>query len=374
MGHDDHTPTWQQYCPIPIAPDDEHITLAHGEGGRLMRNLIRERIFASFRNEVLQSMDDAARLPGIKGDVAMTTDSFVVSPLLFPSGDIGSLAVYGTVNDLAVSGAVPLYLTFSLIVEEGLPLAVLDRVLASAASAAARANVQIVGGDTKVVPHGAADGLFINTTGVGQLVEPVLPGPSALREGDALLVSGPIGRHGIAVLCAREELGLEPPPQSDTAPVVDACQLFRERLGLRVRAMRDATRGGVAAVLHEWAEAANLTLTVFADKVPVSPEVNGACELLGLDALHIANEGTMVIAVENSSAQEAVDVLQTLPLAVQAAQFGTVTARQLAPVTIHRTLGSAQPLDAPRRAAASNLLAVTGSRLSGLPLSTRRYV
>ena len=158
MGHDDHTPTWQQYCPIPIAPDDEHITLAHGEGGRLMRNLIRERIFASFRNEVLQSMDDAARLPGIKGDVAMTTDSFVVSPLLFPSGDIGSLAVYGTVNDLAVSGAVPLYLTFSLIVEEGLPLAVLDRVLASAASAAARANVQIVGGDTKVVPHGAADG------------------------------------------------------------------------------------------------------------------------------------------------------------------------------------------------------------------------
>jgi hydrogenase expression/formation protein HypE len=347
MSDHDRQPTWQLHCPASIKPNAERITLAHGEGGRLTRKLIRERIIASLDNDILRSMDDAACLPNIGGRLAMTTDSFVVSPLFFPGGDIGSLAVFGTVNDLAVSGARPLYLTLSFILEEGLPLALLDRVLASVAEAASKSNVRIVAGDTKVVPRGAADGLFINTTGIGQLIEPVAPGPGSLREGDELIVTGPIGRHGIAVLCAREELALEPPPRSDSAPLVDACEVLRKRLGSRLRAMRDATRGGVAAVLHEWAEASNLTLTINDDALPVSPAVHGACELLGLDPLHVANEGTMVVAVETKSSQAALLALQSLPDTTNAVQIGTVRARQIAAVTIRRTLGVEQPLDDP---------------------------
>lgn len=312
-----------------------------------MRRLIRDRIIASLGSDILLSMDDAALLPKIDGRLAMTTDSFVVSPLFFPGGDIGTLAIYGTVNDLAVSGARPLYLTFSLILEEGLPLAVLDRVLQSVTRAAIQADIQIVAGDTKVVPRGAADGLFINTTGIGELLEPVPPGPSALSEGDELIVTGPIGRHGIAVLCAREELGLVPPPQSDCAPLVQAADILRDRLGTRLRAMRDATRGGVAAVLHEWAEASDLTLTIHENQLPVSADARGACELLGLDPLHIANEGTMVIAMEHGAAEDAVDALRRLPGTERAKRIGQVVPRTLAPVTVVHTLGQERPLDDP---------------------------
>lgn len=347
MGNADQQPAWQLHCPVPIAADTERVTLAHGEGGRLMRKLVRDRIITALGNSSLMLMDDAARLPPIDGRLAVTTDSFVVSPLFFPGGDIGSLAVYGTVNDLAVSGARPMYLTLSLILEEGLPLLILDRVLQSVAEAAGKTNVQVVAGDTKVVPHGAADGLFINTTGVGQLIEPVPPGPDALVEGDALIVTGPIGRHGIAVLCVREELALEPPPASDSAPLVAAAEILRDRLGTQLRAMRDATRGGVAAVLHEWAEASKRTLTIDEQTVRVSPDVRGACELLGLDPLHVANEGTMVVAVEPEGVETALAALRSLPESAQATRIGTVTARQVAPVTIRRTLGSEQPLDDP---------------------------
>lgn len=313
-----------------------------------MRQLIRERIIPALGSEeLLLSLDDAARLPRVHGRLAVTTDSFVVSPLFFPGGDIGSLAVYGTVNDLAVSGAQPLYLTLSLIVEEGLPLAVLDRVIQSVADAAGTANVQIVAGDTKVVPRGAADGLFINTTGVGKLTEPVPHGPASLSEGDVLIVTGPIGRHGIAVLCAREELGLKPSPRSDSAPLVQIAGSLCKRLGRNLHAMRDATRGGVAAVLHEWAEASGRTITIRDDQVPVSAEVRGACELLGLDPLHVANEGTMVIAVAGGSAGDALDVLRALPDASSAAVIGTVVPKRISPVTIVRQLGTEQPLDEP---------------------------
>lgn len=347
MGQLNQRQSWQLHCPIEISPSGNRITLAHGEGGRLTRNLIRDRIVKTLGHESFISMDDAARLAAIDGELAITTDSFVVTPLFFPGGDIGSMSVYGTANDLAVNGARPLYLTSSLIIEEGFPIELLDCVLNQMADAAKRVPIQIVAGDTKVVPRGAVDGLFLNTTGVGQLVEPAPPGPTSLQEGDELLVTGPIGRHGIAVLCAREELGLEPPPQSDCAPLIGACEILRNRLGGRIRAMRDATRGGVGAVLHEWAEAAGLTLTVNEHDIPVSPDVRGACELLGLDPLHVANEGTMVVAVESGSAKAAIEALQGLPDFQQTKRIGLVKKKGISPVTIFRTLGPEQPLDDP---------------------------
>jgi hydrogenase expression/formation protein HypE len=347
MEHIEQQPSWKLNCPIPIALDSERMMLAHGEGGRLMRRLIRDHIIPSLGRDVLSALDDAARLPAINGPIAITTDSFVISPLFFPGGDIGTLAVYGTVNDLAVTGAVPRYLTLSLILEEGFPIELLDRILKSVASAATNAAIQIVAGDTKVVPRGAADGLFINTTGVGQLIAPIPVGPMELKADDELLVTGPIGRHGIAVLCAREELALEPPPQSDCAPLVNVCELLRQKLGKQIRAMRDATRGGVAAVLHEWAEASGLTLTINERNVPVSSDVRGACELLGLDPLHVANEGTMVIAVESGASEAVIEVLKSLPEYQAAAKIGTVTKQSISPVTIFRTLGPEQPLDDP---------------------------
>ena len=323
----------------------ERITLADGEGGRLTRRLIQDRIVPAVGGRVLAGLGDAAEVPGGEGALAITTDSYVVTPLFFPGGDIGSLAVNGTVNDLAVCGAAPLYLTLSLILEEGLPLSVLDRVLRSVAKAAREAGVEVVAGDTKVVPRGAADGMFINTAGVGR-VESALAGPAALRESDELLVSGPLGRHGIAILCAREELALTPAPSSDSAPLIEPARALRSELGPRLKAMRDATRGGVAAVLHEWAAACGLTLSIDAGAAPVSKDVRGACELLGLDPLHVANEGVMVVAVEAGSGAKALETLHSAG-SCEPARIGQVTVRQPAPVTIKPLLGPDQALDDP---------------------------
>ncbi|RMF36807.1 MAG: hydrogenase expression/formation protein HypE [Planctomycetota bacterium] len=350
---EEHTPNgYNARCPIPVSGSSDRITLAHGEGGKLMRQLIADRIVPALTGaELLRHMDDAARLPDIGGRPAVSTDSFVVSPLFFPGGDIGSLAVHGTVNDLAVSGARPMYLTLSLILEEGLHLSVLDAVLHSVADASAEAQVQVVAGDTKVVPRGAADGLFINTTGVGRWIEPVPRGPTTLVPGDVVIVSGPIGRHGIAVLCAREELDLHPPPISDCAPLHAPAAALVERLGGRLRCMRDATRGGVAAVLHEWAQACGGRITIEESLVPISPPVRGACELLGLDPLHVANEGTMVIAVAPQAVEEALETLQSFAQTAEAARIGEVQPNGLAPVTIRRLLGGERPLDEPLGAA-----------------------
>jgi hydrogenase expression/formation protein HypE len=348
MDHRNQADSMQLNCPVTVSTNSDRVMLAHGEGGRMMRKFVRQRIIEPLSNKQLVSMDDAARLPKIDGPLAMTTDSFVVSPLFFPGGDIGSLCVFGTVNDLAVSGARPLYLSLSLILEEGLPLSTLDRVLSSIAAAAKQANVQVVAGDTKVVPHGAADGIFINTTGIGRLIEPLIPGPHHLCEGDELIVTGSIGRHGIAVLCAREELALKPPPVSDCGSLAPITERLRDALGNRIRAMRDATRGGVAAVLHEWAEASGLTLAIEESSIPVSTDVRGACELLGLDPLHIANEGTMLIAVERGACADALAALHALPESRQAARIGSVVSKQLSAVTITRMFGRQQPLDEPQ--------------------------
>jgi hydrogenase expression/formation protein HypE len=332
--------------PNPAASNDERITLAHGEGGRLARRLIQERIIPKLVNATLASLGDAALLPRSEYPLAFTADSFVVSPLFFPGGDIGTLAVFGTANDLTVAGARPRWLSLSFILEEGLSLSIFDQVLTSIASAAARVDVQIVTGDTKVVPRGAADRIFIQTTGIGELVVPPPPGPSALVPGDELLISGPIGRHGIAVLSAREGLAVEPAPTSDCGPLLAAVDALRAA-GVTVRAMRDATRGGVAAVLHEWAQASRTTLAIDERQVPVTSEVRGVCELLGLDPLNVANEGTMVVAVEPGESGLALGALRQLAEFAQVASIGKVEPAQIAPVVVRRALGRAQPLDEP---------------------------
>jgi hydrogenase expression/formation protein HypE len=320
--------------------------LAHGEGGRLMRQLIRRRIMPVVDNEFLQIAGDAAILPKLNGPIAMTTDSFVVSPLFFPGGDIGSLAVYGTVNDLAVAGAQPRWISLALILEEGLEIDVLERVLASVASAAKRAGVLVVAGDTKVVPRGTADQLFINTTGIGEVAAVAPVGPQALEIGDELIVTGPIGRHGIAVMAAREGLQFDPLPQSDSGPLVDAVAAL-QHAAVPIRALRDATRGGLGAVLHEWAEASNRTLAIEERLLPVLPEVRGVCELLGLDPIHVANEGTMVVAVSQGQASRALDVLRQFPETEQSVSIGRVESRGLAAVVVERGTRQKIPLDEP---------------------------
>ncbi len=339
--------SWQMNCPVTIPKNAEYITLAHGEGGRLSRKLIQEHIINSLKNEYLITLNDAAQLPKIQGPLALTTDSFVVSPLFFPGGDIGSLAVFGTINDLVVSGARPLWLTLSLIIEEGFPLVILDRILESIAQAAQETGIKVVAGDTKVVPRGAADGLFLNTAGVGEFILPIPSGPATLQVDDELIISGPIGRHGIAILAAREELALEPLPLSDCGSLIRPVERLRDELGKQIRCVRDATRGGVAAVLHEWAEACGLTLNIDERRIPVSPDVRGVCELLGLDPLHMANEGTMVIAVKQGAGTAAISVLQSLSETANARLIGSLTPRGIAPVTVRRTLGPEQPLDDP---------------------------
>jgi hydrogenase expression/formation protein HypE len=322
------------------------ITLAHGEGGRLSRRLLQDVILPRLGSSKIAPLDDAMRLPALAGCPLFTTDSFVVSPLVFPGGDIGTLAVYGTVNDLVVAGARPLWLSLALIVEEGLPLETLGRVLSSVAAAADRCGVQVVTGDTKVVPRGAADRLFINTAGLGEHLEPAPDGPAAIRPGDELLVSGPIGRHGIAVLAAREQLGFDPPPVSDCGPLLGAVAALRAA-SIPVRAMRDATRGGLAAVLHEWAASSGCTLAIEESHIPVTDDVRGACELLGLDPLHVACEGTMAIAVPTGCGNAAAEALRERPDSHAAAHIGRAIERTVAPVTVRRLLGRLQPLDDP---------------------------
>jgi hydrogenase expression/formation protein HypE len=333
-------------CPTFGYDSTDRIMLAHGEGGRLMRQLIRQRILPVFDNEFLQPADDAAILPGSQGRLAMTTDSFVVSPLFFPGGDIGSLAIYGTVNDLAVAGAQPHWISLGLILEEGLEISILERVLKSAATAANRVGVQIVTGDTKIVPRGAVDKLFINTTGVGELFAAAPGGPQSLQVGDQLIVTGPIGRHGIAVMAARESLNLDPPPQSDSAPLLDAVQSL-QRANISFRSARDATRGGLGAVLHEWADASGKTLVVRESELPVTADVRGACEILGLDPIHVANEGTMLIAIPRDDSERAVCALRSVREAAHATCIGRVEPRTSAPVVVERGTRQLIPLDEP---------------------------
>ena len=302
---------------------EERITLAHGSGGKATHTLIEAIFLDAFRNPLLEPLEDAASL--VMGDarIALTTDSYVVSPLFFPGGDIGDLAVNGTVNDLAVSGATPRYLSAGFILEEGFPVADLQRIVASMKAAALKAGVSVVTGDTKVVQKGKADGCYINTAGVGLFERPTALGVANARPGDAVLVSGPIGDHGVTIMLARGELDIDADLSSDTAAVNGLVSALLDAAP-NVRAIRDATRGGVATILNEVAKDADVSVVVDEDAVPVRPVVRGASELLGIDPLYVACEGRIVVVVDGAETDAALAALRAHPLGREAAVIGHI--------------------------------------------------
>jgi len=314
--------TGELVCPVPLH-DGRRILLAHGGGGRLTRELVEQVFLPAFRNDALAALHDAAVLERPAGRLAFTTDSFVVQPPFFPGGDVGKLAVTGTVNDLAMSGARPLYLSLGFILEEGLAVDDLARVVASIREAARDASVAVVAGDTKVVERGKGDGIFITSAGVG-VVEARSPvAPSEVRAGDAVLVSGPVGQHGVAVMAVRDGLAFANPIASDCASVVAPVLALLEA-GIAVHCLRDPTRGGVATVLNEIAAQARCSIAVHESAVPVSPEVAGACEVLGLDPLYVACEGRFLAFVAREDADRALALLASRPDTRRAARIGTV--------------------------------------------------
>lgn len=338
-----------QSCPLPAVETEALISLAHGEGGRLSRRLIREHILPRLGNAKLNQLGDAAALAGDEtgAATAWTTDCYTVSPLFFPGGDIGRLAVFGTVNDLAVSGAIPCWLSLGMIIEEGFPLQLLDQVLDSMREASATTKVEIVTGDTKVVPRGAADGLYLIAGGLGRLSKSAPPGPQSLQAGDVIIVSGPIGCHGAAILCAREQFQFDPAPVSDCGPLTEPIQRLLAS-GCAPRAIRDATRGGVAAVLHEWAEASRTSVTLCEDQIPVNESVRAVCELLGLDPLHLANEGTFVLAAPASQAEQTVQILRRCDITQSAAVVGRVGSARRPAVSMLRASGREVSVEDPQ--------------------------
>jgi hydrogenase expression/formation protein HypE len=303
---------------------EERITMSHGAGGKATATLIEAIFLEAFRNPLLEPLEDAASLTVGSARVALTTDSYVVSPLFFPGGDIGELAINGTVNDLAVSGATPLYLSAGFILEEGFPVADLTRIAESMRAAAAAAGISVVTGDTKVVQRGKADGCYINTAGVGLLDRDVAFGVARAQPGDAIIVSGPIGDHGVTIMLARGELDIEADVQSDTAPLNGLVAGLLDAVP-GVRAMRDATRGGVATILNEIARSADVGVLVNEDDIPVRAEVRGAAELLGIDPMYVACEGRLVAVVAGDQADRALAALRTHPLGTQASIIGRVT-------------------------------------------------
>jgi hydrogenase expression/formation protein HypE len=323
---------------------EQRITMSHGAGGKATRTLVEAIFLEAFRNPLLEPMEDAAQLHFNGSRVALTTDSYVVSPLFFPGGNIGDLAVNGTVNDLAVSGASPLYLSAGFILEEGFAVDDLRRIVESMRLAAAEAGVQIVTGDTKVVEKGKADGCYINTAGIGICEHDLNLGVAQARPGDAVLVSGPIGDHGITIMLARGELDIEADVISDTAPLNGlAADLLAAVPG--VRAMRDATRGGVATILNEVAMDAGVCVVVSEDDIPVRHEVRGASELLGIDPMYVACEGRLVAIVDGSQADGALAAMRAHPRGEQAAIIGHIAADPAGIVLLKTAFGGTRIVD-----------------------------
>src|SRR5437870_6593504 len=326
---------------------DEKITLSHGSGGKSTHNLI-EGVFApAFSNPLLDAMDDAATfsINGTGQRLAFTTDTYVVSPLFFPGGDIGKLAIHGTINDLAMAGAEPLYLSAGFILEECFPIADLRRIVASMATAAREAGVAIVTGDTKVVQRGKADGLFVNTTGVGIVRATWQLGQTQLQPGDKVLLSGPVGDHGIAIMLAREALEIETDVQSDSAPLHSLVAMLLAAAGNGVHCLKDPTRGGVATALNEMALGSEVSVALDEHAIPVHPEVRGACEILGLDPLTIANEGKLLAIVASEKAEAALHAMRSHPLGREAAIIGTVQADPPGMVFLRTDIGGMRVLD-----------------------------
>jgi hydrogenase expression/formation protein HypE len=331
-------------CPVPIGRYDR-VVLGHGGGGRLTADLIQEIFLPAFENEVLGALEDQATLAiGGAARVAMTTDAFVVRPIFFPGGDIGRLAVCGTVNDLVVGGATARFLTAAFVLEEGMLLADLERVVRSMRSACREAGVSLVAGDTKVVERGKGDQVFITTTGLGTYADSHRPlSVAAARPGDRVVVTGTVGDHGIAILSVREGLAFDTILESDVAPLGDVAAAVLTA-SPDTRCMRDPTRGGVAATLNEIAAASGVGIVVAERAVPVRPEVSGACELLGLDPMYVANEGKIVAIVPAGDVERVLAALRALPRGRDAAVIGEVVAGHAGMVTVRSPIGGERVL------------------------------
>jgi hydrogenase expression/formation protein HypE len=338
-----NTPDFNLACPLPLQ-NYPNVLLAHGGGGKLMHELIGKVFVPAFRNALLEPQHDASVFTVGGQRLAFTTDSYVVRPLFFPGGDLGSLAVHGTVNDLAMAGARPLYLSAAFIIEEGLPMTTLWKVVTSMQQAAVAAGVQIITGDTKVVDKGKGDGLFINTAGVGLVEHSLTIAPQSVRPGDAVLVSGDVGRHGMAIMAVREGLEFESAIESDSAPLAEAV-LGLLRAGVQVHCLRDLTRGGLTSVLNEIAEGANLTIQVEEKQIPVREDVRGACEILGLDAFQVACEGRFAVFLPEAEAARALEILRRHLVSAGAVRIGAVTEQRAPRVLLKSLIGAQRILD-----------------------------
>lgn len=332
-------------CPLPLT-EYETIQLAHGSGGRLSAELVSRFFLPRFGNETLNRLEDQAVVDFPQGRLALTTDSFVVDPLFFPGGDIGDLAINGTVNDVCMSGAAPLYLAAAFIIEEGLPMATLHRVLLSMEKAAKAAGVQIVTGDTKVVNRGCCDKLFITTTGVGRVPQGVNISAANLKCGDKIILSGSIADHGMAILTSREGLSFESRVQSDTASLNGLVEKMLNA-SPSIHAMRDPTRGGLATTLNEFAASSRVGIVLEESAIPVRPAVRGACEVLGIDPMYVANEGKLVAVVPAEVADKVLAAMRSHPLGREAAVIGEVVGDNQGLVVMRTALGAQRIVDMP---------------------------
>lgn len=326
--------------------DNKRVLLGHGGGGKMTSSLISDLILPKLDRGKLKGLPDSVTLSGLSESIAYTTDSFTVSPLFFPGGDIGSLAIHGTCNDLACSGAKPMFLSLGLILEEGLAMEDLEMILESLAEAADEAGVEIVTGDTKVVPKGSADGIFINTSGIGFIRGKSLPDLDGIEPGDEIIVSGPMGNHGMAVMLSRADFSFDFDLKSDSASIWPIVQKLLE-LGPDIKFLRDPTRGGLAATLNEIASLTNKEVTVDETSIPIDQSVKAASEILGIDPLQAANEGKLVIVVAKGKGHEALDMLRDIPVAQDASIVGAISETQKPRVVMTTKIGGARVIAEP---------------------------
>lgn len=327
----------QTKCPLPKLQFDQ-INLGHGSGGLLTHQLLQRGVFDVLANEYLNTQHDGAVLPAMSS-IAFSTDSYVVSPYFFPGGNIGHLAVYGTLNDLAMCGAIPRYLSLSFILEEGLPVADLEQILQTIAECCREAHVQVVTGDTKVVERGKGDGIYINTSGIGERIPNADIDQRRIQPGDAIMVSGQIAEHGMAIMSVRQGLEFDSDLTSDCANLAPLANKLLHTFGSQIHCMRDATRGGLASVLNEFAQFTHHGMAIQQTAIPVRETVASACELLGLDPLYVANEGKMVCIVDQACATEVLAFMRSHPLGIHAEQIGTVVSEHAGQVVLTSSLG-----------------------------------
>ena len=330
-------------CPIPIS-EYPVITMAHGSGGILTHQLIEKMFMTAFGNDILKEGHDGAMFEIQAGRIAYTTDSFVVNPVFFPGGNIGDLAVNGTINDLVCCGAMPLYLSAAFILEEGLPMEDLWKIVTSMREAASKAGVMIITGDTKVVDRGKGDKIFINTSGVGIIQKGIHISPQRCKQGDVIIVSGKMGDHGVAIMSARSGLEFETTLESDTAALNGLVENILQCTG-NIHMMRDPTRGGLATALNEISKSSKKGIIINEDKIPVSEEVKGACEILGLDPLYVANEGKIIIILPASEGNKVLEVMHRHPLGRDASIIGNLIDEHPGIVRMTTTIGSSRIID-----------------------------